>query len=65
VELKTNALNMRSRNAILRIGAKEEGTLRSHMINPDGSLRDTVYYSILALEWPDVKARLQARLARG
>ena len=47
VELKTNALNMRSRNAILRIGAKEEGTLRSHMINPDGSLRDTVYYRFL------------------
>ena len=65
VELKTNALNMRSRNAILRIGAKEEGTLRSHMINPDGSLRDTVYYSILAPEWPDVRARLEARLARG
>ena len=65
VELKTNSLNMRSRNAILRIGAKEEGTLRSHMINPDGTLRDTVYYSILAPEWPDVRARLEARLARG
>jgi RimJ/RimL family protein N-acetyltransferase len=64
VELKTNSLNMRSRNAILRIGAKEEGTLRSHMINPDGTLRDTVYYSILAPEWPDVKAHLEARLAR-
>ena len=65
VELKTNSLNMRSRNAILRVGAKEEGTLRSHMINPDGTLRDTVYYSILAPEWPDVRARLEARLARG
>ena len=63
VELKTNSLNARSRSAILRIGAKEEGTLRSHMINPDGTLRDTVYYSIIAPEWPDVKARLQARLA--
>ena len=55
VELKTNSLNMRSRAAILRIGAKEEGTLRSHMVNPDGSLRDTVYFSIIAPEWPDVR----------
>lgn len=58
VELKTNARNLRSRAAILRIGAKEEGTFRSHMVNPDGSLRDTVYFSIIAPEWPDVKARL-------
>ena len=59
VELKTNALNRRSREAILRIGAKEEGTLRSHMITEKGTLRDTVYYSILDGEWPEVKARLE------
>lgn len=64
VELKTNALNTKSRTAILRIGAKEEGVLRSHMINADGTLRDTVYYSIIRPEWPDVKAGLEARLAR-
>jgi RimJ/RimL family protein N-acetyltransferase len=64
VELKTNASNMRSRNAILRIGAKEEGTLRSHMVNPDGSLRDTVYFSVITPEWPEVKSRLQAMMNR-
>lgn len=62
VELKTNARNQPSRNAILRIGAKEEGTLRNHMINPDGSYRDTVYFSIVESEWPDVRRRLEARL---
>jgi RimJ/RimL family protein N-acetyltransferase len=65
VELKTNALNAQSRAAILRIGAKEEGTLRSHMVNPDGSVRDTVYFSVIASEWPDVKARLEQRMERG
>lgn len=64
VELKTNASNVRSRNAILRIGAKEEGTLRSHMVNPDGSLRDTVYFSVIVPEWPEVRARLQAMMNR-
>ena len=59
VELKTNALNARSRAAILRIGAREEGTLRSHMINRDGTLRDTVYFSVIAPEWPEVKAGLK------
>lgn len=63
VELKTNALNMKSRNAILRIGAKEEGTLRSHMVNPDGTLRDTVYFSVIRPEWPDVKQRLEKMMA--
>jgi N-acetyltransferase len=63
VELKTSALNERSRRAILRIGAREEGTLRQHMINADGSLRDTVYFSILDREWPDVGIGLQALLA--
>jgi RimJ/RimL family protein N-acetyltransferase len=63
VELKTDALNERSRKAVLRIGAKEEGTLRRHMITSSGRIRDTVYFSILDSEWPQVKAVLQARLA--
>lgn len=63
VELKTDALNQRSRSAILRIGAREEGTFRHHMIMPDGRLRDTVYYSILAGEWPAVRLGLEAKLA--
>lgn len=62
VELKTDRLNERSRRAILRLGASEEGTLRQHMITVSGRLRDTVYYSILDHEWPVVKARLAARL---
>ena len=62
VELKTNSLNTRSRNAMVRIGAKEEGVLRNHMINEDGSLRHTVYYSIIDAEWPEVKARLEEKL---
>lgn len=62
VELKTNALNRRSRAAILRLGAREEGTLRKHMINERGVVRDTVYYSILDVEWPDVRTRLEAML---
>ena len=65
VELKTNALNMRSRKAMLRLGLKEEGILRSHMINPDGTVRDTVYYSVIAGEWPEMKARLQHLLGHG
>jgi len=62
VELKTDALNQRSRNAILRIGAKEEGTLRKHLITWTGRVRDTVYFSILDSEWPDVKAKLETML---
>ena len=64
VELKTNALNARSRAAILRIGAKEEGTLRAHMVNADGTLRDSVYFSVIASEWPEVSARLLAMMER-
>ena len=52
VELKTDALNQKSRNAILRIGAKEEGTLRKHLITWTGRIRDSVYFSILDSEWP-------------
>jgi N-acetyltransferase len=62
VELKTDALNERSRKAILRIGAKEEGTLRGHMVTSGGRIRDTVYYSILAPEWPALKAGLEQKL---
>lgn len=62
VELKTDVLNATSRRAILRLGAREEGVLRAHMQLPTGRVRDTVYYSILADEWPDVRAGLEARL---
>jgi len=62
VELKTDALNQRSREAMLRIGAREEGTFRQHMVTWSGRLRDTVYFSILDSEWPGVKASLEAKL---
>lgn len=62
VELKTDALNQRSRRAILRLGAKEEGTLRKHMLAFDGRQRDSVYFSILDSEWPEVKTRLESNL---
>ena len=62
VELKTDSLNERSRAAILRIGAREEGTFRNHMITSTGRIRHTVYFSIIDSEWPDVKARLQRKL---
>lgn len=65
VELKTDVLNQRSRSAIQRLGAVEEGVLRHHVICSSGRLRDTVYYSILAAEWQDVRARLEKRLAGG
>jgi len=63
VELKTDGMNQKSRNAILRIGAKEEGTLRRHLVTSTGRVRDTVYFSILDSEWPDVKASLASKLA--
>jgi RimJ/RimL family protein N-acetyltransferase len=62
VELKTDSLNERSRAAILRLGAREEGIFRNHMITASGRIRHTVYFSIVDSEWPDVKARLEARL---
>jgi N-acetyltransferase len=65
VELKTDALNQRSRNAILRIGAKEEGTFRKHLITWTGRVRYSIYFSILDSEWPAVKAKLEGTLARG
>ncbi len=63
VELKTDSLNEKSRNAMLRIGAKEEGTLRNHMVTYSGRLRHSVYFSVIDSEWPQVKANLEAKIA--
>ena len=63
VELKTDVLNEKSRNAIGRIGAKQEGIFREHVVCASGRIRDTVYFSILASEWPQVRRDLDARLA--
>src|SRR6202158_4249780 len=62
VELKTDSLNEKSRAAILRIGAKEEGIFRNHMITSSGRLRHSVYFSIVNSEWSAVKARLESKL---
>ncbi|MEP6849829.1 MAG: GNAT family protein [Acidobacteriota bacterium] len=62
VELKTDALNEKSRSAILRIGAKHEGIFRRHIICASGRVRDTVYFSIIDSEWPKVKESLVKRL---
>ena len=62
VELITDVLNEQSRSAILRLGAKQEGILRKHLILPSGRLRDSVIFSIIDDEWPEVKASLQNRL---
>jgi RimJ/RimL family protein N-acetyltransferase len=63
VEFKTCSRNARSRAAIKKLGATEEGILRAHMWMPQGYFRDSVYFSILAAEWPGVKAGLEMRLA--
>jgi RimJ/RimL family protein N-acetyltransferase len=63
VELKTDANNETSRNAIRRIGGVEEGTLRNHMITESGRFRDSVYFSIIDSEWDEVKAKLRSRLS--
>lgn len=65
VEFKTDVLNARSRAALARIGAREEGTLRRHMITDTGRVRDSVYFSIINEEWPAVRDALRDRLARG
>ena len=65
VELKTDALNERSRRAILRIGAREEGILRKHQITESGRNRDSVYFSVIDDEWPRVRSHLEAMLAPG
>ena len=62
VQLKTDSLNERSRAAILRIGAMQEGIFRNHMITPSGRIRHTVYFSIVDSEWPGVKARLEGKM---
>ena len=62
VEFRTHFLNHRSRRAIERLGAKLDGILRSHQIAPNGTLRDTVVYSIIASEWPTVRAHLNYQL---
>jgi RimJ/RimL family protein N-acetyltransferase len=62
VQLKTDNMNVRSQTAIRRIGGTHEGTLRRHRPRPDGTWRDTVYFSILDNEWPPNRARLQTRL---
>jgi N-acetyltransferase len=64
VEFRTHWMNQQSRAAIARLGAKQDGVLRSHQIAPDGSLRDTVVFSIVASEWPAVKMHLNHQLAR-
>ncbi len=63
VQIKTDLRNERSQRAIERLGAVREGVLRNHMILPDGTIRHSVFYSILPDEWPQVKARLEAMLA--
>jgi RimJ/RimL family protein N-acetyltransferase len=62
VEFKTDSLNQKSRRALLGIGAKEEGTLRNHMVVWDGRLRHSVYFSVIESEWAGVKSLLQQRL---
>lgn len=64
VQFKTDARNARSRAAIERLGAKFEGILRSHMLVRGGVVRDSAYYSVIDTEWPEVKVRLEERLAR-
>ena len=65
VELKTEARNDRSRAAIGRIGATQEGIFRKHLVTASGRVRDTVYFSIIDTEWPAVRRTLEARLAQG
>lgn len=65
VEFMTHFHNRQSREAIARLGAKQDGVLRSHRIGPDGIIRDTVLFSIIAGEWPAVRRGLEERLARG
>ena len=63
IELKTDIRNTRSQAAIAKLGAVREGVFRAHMIRADGSLRDTVYFSVIATEWPAVRDGLTSRLA--
>ena len=63
VEFKTDVLNHKSRNALLRIGAQEEGVFRNHMITETGRFRDSIYFSIIESEWPEIKLRLNSMLS--
>jgi RimJ/RimL family protein N-acetyltransferase len=63
VALKTDALNVQSQAAIRKLGARLEGILRNHRVRRDGTIRDTVLFSILDREWPSVKAALERRIA--
>lgn len=64
VQLKTDARNLRSQGAMAKLGFTREGTLRRHLLLPDGTFRDSVYFSVLADEWPTVRAHLDAIVAR-
>jgi RimJ/RimL family protein N-acetyltransferase len=64
IEFKTDSLNVRSRAALLRIGAIQEGIFRSHVITAEGRVRHSVYFSITAEDWPAVRGRLEGLLAR-
>jgi N-acetyltransferase len=65
VGLRTDNFNFASQRAIERLGARKDGVLRHHVARRDGSARDSVMYSVIAAEWPDVKRHLELRLARG
>jgi RimJ/RimL family protein N-acetyltransferase len=65
VQLKTDLRNVRSQRAIERLGTVREGVLRKHMVLWDGFIRDTVYYSVIESEWPDVKRRLESLMGQG
>ena len=62
VELKTDALNPRSRTAMLRLGLVEEGVLRGHIVTASGRVRDTLYFSVVRDEWPQTRARIERLL---
>jgi RimJ/RimL family protein N-acetyltransferase len=62
VQFKTDRRNVHSQRAIVRLGAVQEGILRKHMVLVDGSVRDSIYYSIIDVEWPTIKTRLETRL---
>jgi RimJ/RimL family protein N-acetyltransferase len=64
VEFKTDVLNEKSRNALIRLGAKEEGIFRNHMITESGRFRDSIYFSIIESEWPEAKSNLISLLER-
>ena len=64
VGLRTDNFNFASQRAIERLGARKDGVIRHHHLRRDGSVRDTVMYSVIASEWPDVKKHLELRLER-